>query len=249
MPDDDRRGGGADAKQHRDTCELSDGRTATGAGVDGWDPLSHTDSRSSSKGKNQGRVPGEGTASRWSEPGSEYEYEVEDEAEAEAEAGHGLGDSDGEEEGEYVELDPTADNVAVEDGWDSGTAREQRVWDANAGRLAARPVAWTAAQIRHPRLGANAHAIACEKLLSVDDALAAGVLYLAPGSKKAPKSSRENTYVRSTRRRGDRLTEPGCDQLRGATPSAGRAERRLRLTLGVVPYVNRCFRWCRARCG
>lgn len=94
---------------------------------------------------------------------------------------------------EFVELDPTADNVAVEDGMDDETERIQRVWDPDMGQEVERVITCTS---RHMDLCVpQGQSYAFEKLLDADDTLAAGVLSIPVGQSKPSKSSSGSNYV------------------------------------------------------
>lgn len=93
----------------------------------------------------------------------------------------------------FVELDPTADNVAVEDGMDEGTERMQLVWDPDSGQEVERLIACTSMQM-NPRMPQGQN-YGFEKLLSADETLAAGILSVPVGGSKPTKSSKDNNYV------------------------------------------------------
>ncbi|KDN48888.1 hypothetical protein K437DRAFT_255446 [Tilletiaria anomala UBC 951] len=93
----------------------------------------------------------------------------------------------------FIELDPTADSVNVEDGWDKDTEPYGLVWDADTVKEVQRHIACTSSQIR-VRKAHNA-TFAFEKVFGVDEFMAAGVLHIEVDGQKPVKPSKDNNYV------------------------------------------------------
>uniref|UniRef100_V5F0Q7 CENP-C homolog n=1 Tax=Kalmanozyma brasiliensis (strain GHG001) TaxID=1365824 RepID=V5F0Q7_KALBG len=90
-------------------------------------------------------------------------------------------------------LDPTADTIQVEDGWDSKTRRTGVVIDEDEGKEMEMDVVRTKASLR-PVAAANQQ-FRFEKLFNCGGLMATGVLYLPPESRKPTKPSQDNNFV------------------------------------------------------
>ncbi|SJX60327.1 related to inner kinetochore protein MIF2 [Sporisorium reilianum f. sp. reilianum] len=93
----------------------------------------------------------------------------------------------------WIQLDPTADTVHVEDGWDDRTVEAGIVIDDDEGREVETSVVRTKASLR-PMAAANQE-FRFEKLFNCGGLMATGVLELPPGSRKPTKPSKDNSFV------------------------------------------------------
>nr|CDI51236.1 related to inner kinetochore protein MIF2 [Melanopsichium pennsylvanicum 4] len=94
-----------------------------------------------------------------------------------------------------LSLDPTADTVHVEDGWDSKTTEMGLVMDDDQDDLT--EVATCVVRTRNtiqPVSAANQQ-FKFEKLFNCGGVMATGVLQLGPGTRKPTKSSKDNSFV------------------------------------------------------
>ncbi|TKY90520.1 hypothetical protein EX895_000518 [Sporisorium graminicola] len=94
---------------------------------------------------------------------------------------------------EWIQLDPTADTVNVEDGWDDRTVETGVVIDDDGGHEVEMSVVRTRASLR-PVVAANQE-FRFEKLFNCGGVMATGVLELPPGSRKPTKPSKDNSFV------------------------------------------------------
>ncbi|PWN43890.1 hypothetical protein IE81DRAFT_321796 [Ceraceosorus guamensis] len=90
---------------------------------------------------------------------------------------------------------PAADEPTqnFEDGWDDETPPNALVWDAAAGMEVERRVVCTRKQVR-PRPAANA-SFGFEKIFTLEDHMASGMLEIEIGGDKPYKPSKDNNYV------------------------------------------------------
>ncbi|CDU23899.1 related to inner kinetochore protein MIF2 [Sporisorium scitamineum] len=93
----------------------------------------------------------------------------------------------------WIQLDPTADTVHVEDGWDEKTVETGVVIDDEEGIEVEMSVVRTKASLR-PLAAANQE-FRFEKLFNCGGLMATGVLELPPGSRKPTKPSKDNSFV------------------------------------------------------
>ena len=94
---------------------------------------------------------------------------------------------------EWLDLDPTADTVHVEDGWDSKTVETGIVVDDENDLEVETSIVRTSASLR-PVAAANQE-FRFEKLFNCGGLMATGVLELPPGSRKPTKPSKDNSFV------------------------------------------------------
>lgn len=99
------------------------------------------------------------------------------------------------EDGEEVEieLDPEAPSRHPEDGWDDNTEAHGVVWDVEQQAEVRRRVVCPITQLRTTQAANSTFAF--EKIFSVDDYMAGGILEIAPDGEKPLKPTKDNNYV------------------------------------------------------
>lgn len=100
---------------------------------------------------------------------------------------------DSPEDMNFVQLDPTADTVNVEDGWDANTLESGLVIDDSDGNETNTSVVRTKASLRP--IAAAGQEFKFEKLFNCGGLMATGVLHLPPGTRKPTKPSKDNSFV------------------------------------------------------
>lgn len=98
-----------------------------------------------------------------------------------------------EDEDEYARLDPTADTIYVEDGWDEETVETGMVIKDEASAEVEVSVVRTKATHR-PIPVANQR-FRFEKFFNSGGVMATGILHLPPGASKPTKSAKDNSFV------------------------------------------------------
>ncbi len=101
------------------------------------------------------------------------------------------GEFAGEEE--WLQLDPTADTVNVEDGWDAKTVETGLIIDDEEDMEVEMSIVRTKASLR-PIAAANQQ-FRFEKLFNCGGLMATGILELPPGTRKPTKPSKDNSFV------------------------------------------------------
>ncbi|GAC95612.1 hypothetical protein PHSY_003188 [Pseudozyma hubeiensis SY62] len=96
-------------------------------------------------------------------------------------------------EDEWSHLDPTADTIHVEDGWDDRTVETGKVIDDEEEAEVEMSVVRTKATHR-PVTVANQE-FRFEKFFNCGGLMATGVLHLPPGARKPTKPSKDNSFV------------------------------------------------------
>lgn len=93
----------------------------------------------------------------------------------------------------WSQLDPAADTVHVEDGWDAKTVEHGIVIDDEDGGETEASIVRTKASLQ-PVAAANQQ-FRFEKLFNCGGIMATGVLQLPPGTRKPTKPSKDNSFV------------------------------------------------------
>lgn len=99
---------------------------------------------------------------------------------------------DPDEDG-WLALDPTADTLHVENGWDAKTVETGIVLDDEDGTEVETSIVRTKASLR-PIAAANQE-FRFEKLFNCGGLMATGILELPPGTRKPTKPSKDNSFV------------------------------------------------------
>lgn len=94
---------------------------------------------------------------------------------------------------DFIQLDPTANTVHVEDGWDANTLESGLVIDDSDGHETTTSIVRTKASLRP--MAAAGQEFKFEKLFNCAGLMATGVLHLPPGTRKPTKPSKDNSFV------------------------------------------------------